>query len=102
MKLHITRKGALYAADCSKCGMSLYAHEWASHDPNGDRDAMQAGTYCCEDCGGRADPETFWNCGKQYAARYSADGYLDCTDWTYGRNRRELARDVRAMYGVTP
>lgn len=99
MELEVTDKGALYCADCSKCGMTLYSHEWASWDCNGDRDALQNGTMRCPECGGNADPDTFSDCGKQYAARYSASGYLDCTDWTFGKNKRELIRDVRSMYG---
>jgi len=45
------------------------------------------------------DKETFQDLGKQYAARYSAPGYMDCTDWSYGSNKRELMREVRDMYG---
>lgn len=99
MEMQTTRKGALYCADCTKCGATMYVHEWATSDPNADRDAMQAGTLRCEDCGGTADPETFAECGRQYACRYSAPGYLDCTEWHYGKNRRNLEREVRSFYG---
>ena len=99
MQLQITRKGALYCADCAKCGATLYAHEWAHQYNNDDRDALQAGTAQCDQCSGHADPDTFHACGRQYAARYSASGYLDCTDWTYGANLRKLTREVRDMYG---
>ena len=95
MNLEMTRKGQLYMADCDKCGCSMWSHEWASWDNNGTRDAMQAGTLVCNDCGGRADPDTFVDCGRQYAARMSADGYLDCTEWEFGKNKRQLARDVK-------
>lgn len=30
-----------------------------------------------------------------YLARLSAPGYLDCTDWEYGTNKRELVRRVK-------
>lgn len=100
MQLDITQKGALYSCECSKCGAALYSHEWADWDHNERRDAMQAGTLRCDECSGRADPETFSQSpGRFYAARYSAPGYLDRTDWTYGRNRRVLVREVREMYG---
>jgi hypothetical protein len=100
MKLETTNKGALYACDCAKCGVTLYAHEWADWDHNERRDAMQDGTLRCDQCStGRADPETFRDCGRQYACRYSAPGYMDRTDWSYGRNYRALEREVRDMYG---
>lgn len=103
MQLEITGKGALYSCDCAKCGATLYTHEWADYDSNEKRDAMQAGTLACDQCMiGRADPETFSECKPirgWYAARYSAPGYMDCTDWTFGTNRRKLAREVRGMYG---
>jgi hypothetical protein len=62
---------------------------------------MQDGTLRCDECGtGTADPETFSAMpGRYYAARYSMPGYLDCTEWSYGTNRRALVRDVRDMYG---
>lgn len=101
MDLEITRKGALYSCECSKCGATLYAHEWATWDINERRDAMQDGSLRCDECSGHADPDTFsQHRGKFYAARLSASGYLDCTDWTYGTNRRVLARDVKEMYGA--
>jgi hypothetical protein len=100
MNLYITPKGALYSADCDKCGASIYAHEWAHPNPNGARDAMQAGTLECDQCSGHADPETFVDLGRKfYAARYSADGYMDCTEWAYGPNKRALLREVRDLYG---
>ena len=101
MKLHVAPKGALYTCDCASCGATMYVHEWAHPDPNEARDAMQAGTLRCDECRtGCADPETFADLGRRwYAARYSADGYLDCTDWHYGTNRRALIRETREMYG---
>lgn len=99
MTMHIYRKGALYSANCSKCGNTSSAHEWTSDDPNGDRDAMKAGTYYCRDCGGYVDPETFIEHKRSYAGRYSANGYMDCTDWHYDTNRRRLERELRDLYG---
>ena len=100
MELQITQKGFLATADCAKCGATLYAHEWASWDCNGDRDALENGTYVCQECGGRADPDTYSEGKGYYAARYSAPGYMDCTEWAYGKNKRELIREVRDMYGA--
>lgn len=100
MKLEITPKGALYTCECDRCGATLYTHEWATWDHNERRDAMENGSLRCDECPGKANPETFGPMpGKYYAARYSAPGYLDCTDWTYGRNKRALIREVREMYG---
>jgi hypothetical protein len=100
MQLETTQKGALYSCQCAKCGADLFTHEWAYYDHNERRDAMQAGTLRCDQCVvGRADPETFSSDGRQYACRYSAPGYLDCTEWTYGKNLRALEREVRDMFG---
>lgn len=100
MKLHHTPKGALYSADCNRCGATIYVHEWTHPDPNEARDAMQAGTYACDYCFGRADPATFVDHGRKfYAACYSADGYMDCIDWNYGTNLRALLKETRDMYG---
>lgn len=101
MQFQLVQKGALYAADCAKCGATMFTHEWVHDDHNERRDAMQAGTCACDYCNGRADPDTFTEQGRMYAARYSAPGYLDCTDWNYGANKRELRRELRAIYGDT-
>jgi len=100
MEFQMTQKGHLYCADCDKCGMTLHSHEWAHMDNNSRRDWMQDGTLSCDDCSGKADPETFHDLGEGwYAARYSAPGYMDCTDWSYGKNKHRLEREVRDMYG---
>lgn len=99
MEMYIYNKGRLYAADCAKCGMTHYAHEWITDAFNEERDAMRAGTLRCDDCGGAMDPDTFMDCGRQYAGRYSANGYMDCTDWHYDTNKRRLERELREMYG---
>lgn len=100
MQMQIYRKGRVYSADCAKCGQTHYIHEWTTDDFNNDRDAMQDGTaHCPEHCGGKIDPDTFHDCGRQYAGMYSAPGYMDRTDMSYGRNLRKLKRELRAMYG---
>ena len=101
MNLEVTRKGKLYSAECRKCGATMFVHEFATWDNNAERDAMQDGTLRCRECAtGTADPETFHEHSRpNYAARLSASGYLDCTDWSYGTNRRALEREVRQMYG---
>ena len=100
MDLYTTSKGALYSCDCAKCGATLYTHEYANDEHNERRDAMQSGTLQCEHCCiGTADAETFHDCGHQYAGRYSADGYMDCTDWEFDTNLRRLERSLRQQYG---
>ncbi len=100
MEIEILRKGATYHCECSTCGATLYTHEWAHWDHNERRDAMEAGTLRCDYCHGHADPETFTEMRKpQYACCYSAPGYLDCTEWAFGPNRRRLVREVREVYG---
>jgi hypothetical protein len=99
MQLFIYQKGALYCADCSRCGATNYTHEWITDDHNERRDAMQDGTARCDECLNTLDPETFIDCGKQYAGRYSAPGYMDCTEWCFDTSKRRLARHLREMYG---
>lgn len=101
MELQVTRKGAMATADCAKCGATITAHEWASWDFNSDRDALRDGTAQCPQCCiGHADPATYVESRRpHYAARYSAPGYMDCTDWNFGTNRRALVRETRDLYG---
>lgn len=99
MTLHIYQKGALYSADCTKCGATMYTHEWVTDDHNDRRDAMEVGAARCDECGGTVDADTFYSCGRQYAGRYSADGYMDCTDYSFDTSKRRLARTLRGMYG---
>jgi hypothetical protein len=99
MELQIYRKGRVYSADCSKCGMTHYIHEWITDAFNDDRDAMQAGNARCPECSGTLDKDTFRDCGRQYAGRYSAPGYMDCTDWSFSPNKRTLEKELRDMYG---
>lgn len=99
MTMHVYDKGATYTCDCAKCGATMWAHEWADLDFNDRRVGMQAGTLRCDECSGHADPETFRKLRDHYAGRYSADGYMDCTSWSYDTNRRRLKRDLRDMYG---
>ena len=99
MDFYITPKGSLYSAVCDKCGRKLFVHEWADCDPNEARDAMQKGALPCPDCNGHADPSTFRHLGLNwYAARYSANGYLDCTEWEFDTNARRLEREIKRQY----
>jgi len=34
-----------------------------------------------------------------YLGRYQAPGYMDCTDWHFGTNKRQLERELREAYG---
>jgi NAD-dependent SIR2 family protein deacetylase len=100
MQMFIYRKGALYSADCRKCGMTNYTHEWVRDDHNERRDALENGTARCDECGGPIDATTFYKAPRpMYAGRYSAPGYLDCTDWSYDANKRRLEKELRDMYG---
>lgn len=99
MKMQIFKKGALYSADCNRCGSTMFTHEWFNDDHNDRRDAMQAGTLQCNDCSGHADADTFHYCGRQYAGWYSMPGYLDCTDVHYDKNLRRLKSELRDFYG---
>ena len=99
MELQIVQKGRVYSGDCEKCGQTHYIHEWVTDDFNGERDGMQEGSARCPECHGTIDKDTFAYCGLQYAGRYSAPGYMDCTDWSYNANKRKLEKELREMYG---
>lgn len=96
MEMVIYKKGRLASCECSKCGSTQYWHEWAD-----DGQAEDLKTGCCRECGGELDPETFWESPSRnwYAGRYSMPGYLDCTDFSYGKNLRALRRELRELYG---
>jgi len=98
MELELISKGSLYSCECEKCGGTLFAHEWADDEFNEMRDAMMAGTLRCHHCSGKVNRSTFSYLGKQYAGRYSASGYMDCTDWEYDTNKRRLERSLRSLY----
>jgi DNA-directed RNA polymerase subunit RPC12/RpoP len=100
MQPFLYRKGQTYCADCARCGTTHTIHEWITDAFNDERDAMQNGTLRCPECGvGTMDADTFTDCGKQYAGRYSAPGYMDCTDWNFDTNKRRLERTLRDLYG---
>ena len=96
MQLQIFKRGRLATCECAKCGATNYWHEWAD-----DGQAEDLKTARCQECHGMNDPETYWESRSRnwYAGRYSAPGYMDCTDWNYGKNYRKLARELREMYG---
>lgn len=100
MKLYCYDKGALHSTDCADCGATIFHHEWIG-DYETRPEALRDGSAPCPHCcGGHADPKTFMrHRGLHYVARYSADGYMDCTDWHYGANKRALLREVRDLYG---
>ena len=101
-EVEVTARGELYSADCRRCGYMNYTHEWAYLDHNERRDAMEAGTLRCCNCGGTVDPETFTALGKHwYAARGVMPGFLDCTDKEFGETRRGLKRWYTA-HGIMP
>lgn len=37
--------------------------------------------------------------GEQWAARYSAPGYMDCTDWVLADTEEEAVAECQSMYG---
>ncbi len=78
----------------------MFTHEWTNDDHNERRDAMQNGTLRCDECSGTVNKETFCESPRpQYAGRYSAPGFLDCTSWQYDSNKRTLVKRLRDMYG---
>lgn len=96
MQMQIYRKGRFATCDCEKCGQTETWHEWVS---DGQAEDLKSGR--CSDCGGSLDPETYWESPSRnwYAGRYSAPGYMDCTSYSFGKNRRVLERELRDMYG---
>jgi hypothetical protein len=99
MQLYTTRKGATYLRDCSNCSTTHYSHEFAHDDHNERRDAIQAGTLCCEECGRAIGTSCNVYKYRMYAGRYSANGYLDCTDWSFNANIRKLRHQLVELYG---
>lgn len=100
MEMEILQKGTLVSAECPRCGAVAFAHEWADFDFNGKRDAMQEGKLNCDQCNHIVDSTTFHDLGRKwYAGRYSAPGYLDCTDYEYDTNLRRLEKTLRDLYG---
>lgn len=96
MECEIYPKGALYACDCQNCGSTTYWHEWVSE---GSSDELHAER--CAECFKQLsnDPKDVTYCGRQYAGRYSAPGYLDCTEWQYSPNKKTLKQELDSIYG---
>ena len=96
MQLQLMQKGRLATCECSHCGQTHYWHEWADYGQAEDLKSAR-----CNECGRELDPETYWESKSRnwYAGRYSAPGYLDCTDWNYGTNWRKLNAELRMLYG---
>ena len=96
MQMVIYDKAPTYTADCGKCGVTIWAHP----DTGITAQELRDGTARCDQCAsGTANPATVQAAGTMYAGRYSAPGYMDCTDWQYNANLRELKRELRALYG---
>jgi hypothetical protein len=94
MILETIKKGTIYSADCQKCGVTNFWHEWLSDVSSEDFTKTQ-----CEHCYGVIGGEPFKHPRKEYACRYTEPGYLDCTPWEYDSNRRRLEKMVRDIYG---
>jgi len=96
MQLFIYEKAPLYSANCDNCGATIFAHP---HTGTFEAE-LRAGKAPCSECTiGHASPETVSYEGRQYAGRYSAPGYLDCTDWYYGTDADALEAELRELYG---
>lgn len=48
---------------------------------------------------GSTDDVTEVSCRQCWGARYSAPGYLDCTDWVLADTQAEAEEECRSMYG---
>lgn len=96
MQIEITAKGRLASCDCEKCGSTTSWHEWADWGQ-----AEDLKTATCQECGRSLDPETYWESPKRnyYAGRYNMPGYLDCTYWHYGTNKKKLINKLKDFYG---
>lgn len=100
MRMYIYPKGRTLSGDCAKCRCSTWLHPDTRNDYAHDCAAITQGALRCDHCAdGIIDPETVVDHGNMYAGRYSANGYMDCTEWSYGHNRRALTRELRDMYG---
>lgn len=95
MELQVMQRGRLASVECSKCGIDIFWHEMVNEGQAEDLKSAR-----CPDCGGKTDPETLWVSRSRnwYAGRYSAPGYLDCTDWHYSKNERKLIKELKDAY----
>lgn len=85
---YVTQPGALYSVECDTCGATLYSHEWCNGDHNARRDGMEAGWWRCDECGGRANPETFSQIPGRFYALVLEDGSVE-----YGEDRDALVQE---------
>jgi hypothetical protein len=100
MQAVVYDKAPLYSADCARCGSTLYWHPYTSVGPLSDFKAATGEDARCSQCvAGTIDPETTREMGEFYAGRYSAPGYLDCTDWSYGEDADALRAELNDLYG---
>lgn len=95
--IEITTKGALYSAECAKCGSTNYTHERVHDDHNERRDGLQTGHVRCTECwSGRTTPTTFIDHGRKwYAGRVAG---MESATWEYDTNKARLAQLLRAMH----
>jgi hypothetical protein len=92
MEMQILSKAETVTFDCAKCGHTKYFHPETMPFA---LDEMK----CSQCVSGDFDVTTRTSVGKMYAGRYSAAGYMDCTDWSYNANLRKLEKELRDMYG---
>ena len=98
MELEITRKGTYISADCPSCWQTIDTHEWASWEFNNEAEAIRSHEVCCSWCEHNVELEEHYEHKAMYAGRYSAPGYLDCTEWSYDTNKRRLEKELRYLY----
>lgn len=67
--------------------------EYDSDSPKWEELCAAVRDYC------EGKPEAIECIGEQWAARYSAAGYLDCTDWVLADSEEEAVAECEAMYG---
>ena len=97
MKLEVTAAAPTRHVDCPRCCTTIYEHA-----PSSEVSFGEDGGFECPQCGHQVevDPTDIITEDKpQYAARYSAPGYMDCTDWWYGKDLEKLKAEVDEAYG---
>lgn len=94
---YISPRGVMYIAECNHCGISICAHEFFHFDFDERRHAMEQGTFRCVECSRGHAYGVQKSARKWYAGWTSMPGYLDCTEPVFGRNRRTVEREIRAL-----
>jgi hypothetical protein len=97
MKPVIYNAGILLSGECAICGATNWAHQHAQPESY---HMIESGNLECDQCAsGHVDQETIMNHGIQFAGRYSANGYMDCTDWHYNVDEAALVLELKDAYG---